>query len=85
MGKYKSDKHKCIITGSCPVDLHHVKSRKSGGPDEQWNLMPLSRDMHRKMHDKGLSTMAMNYEHVYEWLKKNNWYLCPVTFKWRHE
>jgi hypothetical protein len=83
--KYYSSDTPCIISGQMLVDLHHVKSRGSGGKDELWNLMPLAHKYHQECHQIGLRRFADKYPPVYEWLVKNGWDFDPVMMKWRHD
>ena len=43
------------------ADLHHVKTRKSGGTDDDYNLMPLCRSHHTECHKIGTSTFVKKY------------------------
>jgi len=52
-----------ITQGKCSVcsyvgeiDLHHLKSRKSGGPDTENNLIELCREHHVAIHSLGRTT-----------------------------
>ena len=75
---------KCIVTGERAVDLHHIISRGAGGPDEPWNLAPLSRKAHVEWHQKGRTSMAAKYDTVHQWLVDQKWYFCKVGYRWRH-
>lgn len=85
MPKYCGPEVYCVVTGSGGADLHHVKSRKSGGTDEQFNMIPLSHRLHQLWHNKGAVYMAENYPEIRGWLMANNWYLCVVRGKWTHD
>lgn len=76
---------RCLISGDRNPDLHHVKSKGSGGPDEHWNLCPLSRKYHTEIHAIGLSTFAEKYPKFRNWLIANNWEYNPLLNKWRHK
>lgn len=80
-----SKKHNCIISGERNPDLHHVKTRKSGGGDEPWNLCPLSRKYHNEIHQIGTSTFAKKYEKFTNWLLSNGWEYNELLNKWRHK
>lgn len=54
-------------------DLHHVKTRGSGGGDETWNLMPLCRGCHVTWHAIGHSRFVRLHPHSQIWLTKNGW------------
>lgn len=82
--QYRSQIHKCIVTGFCPVDLHHVKTQGSGGTDEEWNLMPLDRLMHTELHQIGLRRFADKYPTVRKWLIGHGWEFDVTYLKWKH-
>ena len=75
----------CVISGERPVDVHHLMSRKAGGPDLDWNLCPLKREYHNEIHNGGKARMAKKYEKFKQFLILKGWYLCPVRKKWIHE
>lgn len=81
---YQTDKP-CLVCKTVSVQrcFHHVKSRKSGGGDELWNLMPLCLEHHNQVHMSGLNHFANSYNNVRFWLLQNNWYFN--LGKWRHE
>lgn len=73
----------CVMCGTTMTQrcYHHVLSRKSGGPDLPWNLMPLCLADHNLIHAKGLTTTAKNHADVKLWLLNNGWeFICG---KWR--
>jgi 5-methylcytosine-specific restriction endonuclease McrA len=74
----------CLEEGEGKVCFHHVKTRKSGGPDEPWNMMPLCQEHHNEVHQKGLGIFALRYAQVVFWLKSNNWDYCAFNNKWIH-
>lgn len=65
----------CVICGIRGVDVHHLRSRKSGGPDLAWNLIPICRQHHSEIHNIGKVGMANKYDKFKEWLIKNGWKL----------
>lgn len=82
--KYKSNTTPCIVTGLSPVDLHHVKTRASGGTDDQWNLMPLIRKLHQELHQSGLSRFSQKYGPVEYWLISYGWEYDQIRSRWSH-
>ena len=80
----------CVACGSHGVDLHHVKTQKSGGSDESWNLLPLCHLHHVMVHNIGLSDFCkkMKLAHgvdgrkVKAWLWGNGWEFCKFRGKW---
>ena len=51
----------CGERGENKVTYHHIKSRKSGGGDEIWNLMPLCLRHHNEIHSKGTTSFVKKY------------------------
>lgn len=43
----------CVCSAPPPSDASHVKTQGSGGPDEEWNLMPFCRKHHIEQHAIG--------------------------------
>lgn len=71
----------CFICRKIPVDVHHVKSRKSGGHDLRDNLLPLCREHHQEVHKIGLTKFSEKYK-VSSWLMANNWEFSPILNRW---
>lgn len=55
------------------VCYHHVKTRKSGGSDDSYNLMSLCSWCHVTIHKIGLVTMSKKHISVHNWLIENGW------------
>lgn len=73
----------CVACGRQPADKHHIRSRKSGGPDVEWNLIPLCREHHVMIHVKGNTyTCNMNTK-IRDWFIKNGWVKENVLGKWK--
>ena len=64
------------------IDVHHVKSRGSGGGDEEWNLIPLCRNCHVKIHQYGISKFISKYPNAGEYLISRGWEYDEVIGKW---
>ena len=75
---------RCIVTGKA-AELHHVKTRGSGGPDEEWNLVPVSRLIHSLWHSRGNTYMARTYPIIKKWLLEHGWTYDEYTKRWVHE
>lgn len=76
---------RCIISGAVNPDKHHVKTRKSGGTDDIWNLCPLARKYHTEIHQIGTTTFAEKYPQFKNWLIANGWVFNDFLKKWRRE
>lgn len=74
----------CVATGEPNADWHHVKTRGSGGTEDEWNKMPLSRLKHSEVHHIGLTRFADKYPRVKEWLVTHGWSVDPVLLRWTH-
>lgn len=64
---------RCIVCGRTGCDPAHIKSSKSGGPDEAWNLAPLCRIHHTESHKIGWFMFAKKYNKVYNYLLSLGW------------
>lgn len=64
--------------------MHHVLGRKAYPElkDEEWNLCPLSREMHSLWHAQGMNYMAERFFQVKVWLKNNGWTYCETRKKY---
>lgn len=84
---YKADEPclVCLKEEENTVCFHHIKTRKSGGTDDAWNLMPLCQEHHNAVHAKGLSLFSALYVQVAKWLLRNSWVYESHENKWRHE
>lgn len=80
--KYQSKKMNCLACGILGVDLHHIKTRKSGGCDSHFNLMPLCRIHHVEIHKIGMNSMAEKYPKIMKFLIDNSYTYCLIRNKW---
>ena len=76
-------KKACFACKSSQVEIHHVKSKKSGGHDVESNLWPLCRLHHVEVHKIGLNRFVTKYN-LSIWLCKNGWEFSSLTSKWFH-
>jgi len=81
--RYIDENKSCLVCNRLGVDLHHVKSRGSGGSDESFNLMPLCRWHHSQLHSEGLNKFSKKF-HVRNWLEENDWIFDAYVGKWLH-
>ena len=63
----------CLVCSAQKVDLDHIKTRGAGGSDDEWNLQPLCRLHHAERHRIGLTSFAMKYQQVRNYLYGNGW------------
>ena len=66
---------RCHICGTFPVEVHHWKSRGSGGGDGLENLVSLCPRHHREFHDKGVLTFWKKYGTALKFFR--NWKGLP--------
>lgn len=85
----KHKKESCVACGHTgsffPLDIDHVKTIGSGGTNDAYNCMTLCRSCHILKGRQGLKYMADTYSGVYRFLTSNNWAICQLTGKWRHD
>lgn len=62
----------CIICGD-PSERCHIKSRGSGGGDEEWNIMHLCREHHIEQHKRGWLGFSSVYPVAREELQRKGW------------
>jgi len=65
----------CVACGEAGTDLHHVKTRGSGGPDEDWNLVRLCRNCHTELHHRGQVRLFKNNLRFESALREKGWEL----------
>jgi hypothetical protein len=63
----------CSVCGKRPADPCHILSVGSGGPDADWNVIPMCRTHHTEQHNKGWVTFADKYLAVEHWLRSRGW------------
>lgn len=72
----------CIACGKRGIiDLHHIKSRKSGGSDCTNNLLELCRAHHVEIHQIGRTTFIKKYRLEYL-MNEKGWEFDTVSNKW---
>lgn len=54
----------CEACGFKSEELHHILSRRSGGPDEEWNWLALCKVCHRCFHDFGRAKFCDRFPHL---------------------
>ena len=85
--KYTDPNGYCLICGFLGVDLHHIKSRGSGGKDDDWNIVPLCHPHHQELHQIGTVEFAENNYEFEMFLHSNGWELLELpdgSKKWIH-
>lgn len=73
---------RCLICGvSRGTVAHHIKTKKSGGPDVEVNLAALCIRHHREIHDVGIVTFSEKYPRFAMFLNINGW---QFNGSWHH-
>jgi len=80
--KYTDQNQVCTVCSKKGVDLHHFKTRNSGGSDDEANLLPVCRLHHSEIHMLGSKTFSDKYQQVRLWLRLNGWQYDCVAKKW---
>lgn len=73
---------RCIVSGIAGAEPHHLITVKAGGPDEEWNLMPLIRRLHTECHQIGLNKFTQKYKKAQVWLISHGWTFDLNKNKW---
>ena len=73
----------CLKTG--PSDPHHIKTVKSGGHDQPWNVVSLDREHHQELHKIGLNRFVIRYPMFKQIIMLKGWVYDDYRGKWTHE
>lgn len=82
---YSTDRP-CLACGKVTENgntFHHILTRGSGGPDYDWNLMPLCGNHHTEIHLKGMTYFADKFPTIRTWLLFYKWEFNSFVKKWR--
>jgi len=66
LGQFYVNAHQaCEACYVLPSDeLHHILTRASGGPDEEWNWLALCKGCHILFHSMGRASFCKRYPHL---------------------
>lgn len=67
----------CTICGKSPVDVAHIRSKGSGGPNKAFNYLPLCRTHHALQHTMPWSKFLEKFPIMKTILKLRGWELEP--------
>lgn len=70
----------CFLKG--PSDPHHLKTRGSGGKNDNWNLLALCRGHHVQIHKVGQSKFIEIHPIMKDILIMKNWEFDEIRKKW---
>jgi hypothetical protein len=71
--KKKIKSQPCIVCGNSKVDACHIRSKGAGGPDEEWNLVPMCREHHTQQHRFGWGAFMNRHPEAQFVLKQMGW------------
>lgn len=60
--------NQCVVCGAYPVDRHHIKSKGSGGSNDDLNLVHLCRIHHNEIHTIGPYRTSEKYPSLKKYL-----------------
>lgn len=63
----------CLVCNRSPVDRCHIKTRGSGGSNDDWNLVTMCRVHHTESHQLGWFRFAEKYPIVGKELRRKGW------------
>lgn len=71
----------CVICAHKETEIHHIKTRGSGGGDYAWNCIPVCRFCHQRIHQVGMIEVCKLFPHFLEYIQKLGWYFDGRKFK----
>lgn len=71
-------KEPCVICGRIPSDRAHIKTRGSGGKNQEFNLIRLCREHHSEQHNIGFVSFSEKYPVIRMLLKLKGWRITDV-------
>jgi 5-methylcytosine-specific restriction endonuclease McrA len=71
----------CVICNKS-AEIHHIKTRKTGGSDHWRNTVSLCREHHSMVHSKGNNYMTGEYPSYREALIERGWEYCSYMKRW---
>jgi hypothetical protein len=63
----------CLICSNPQTDRCHIKSKGSGGKNEDWNLIQMCRAHHSESHTLGWYRFSNKYDIVRKELDRKGW------------
>ena len=87
MARFSGPDVVCCVTAVRGATFHHLYTQKAYPKLRhiEWNLCPVSAPLHEEFHKKRTVYMAITYPRIQMWLIAHDWFLCPLTGKWKHD
>lgn len=68
------DHGQCVINKCLfKAERHHIKTRGSGGSDEEWNILHICRFHHTEIHKIGAYRFSNKYPEIKQILSEKGW------------
>lgn len=75
----------CAVCGTePPSDPSHIKTVKTGGPDEPFNVFPMCRGCHSVWHLYGARSFLASHAEFLTLLESFGWYIDPFSHRLWH-
>ncbi len=68
----------CLACNRQPADRHHIKTRGSGGTDEDFNLIALCRICHTAIHRMGSVKFILKHPNVEIHFRNKGWEIKEI-------
>jgi len=69
----------CMVCGKTNVDRCHIKTKGSGGGDDEQNIILLCREHHVEQHKIGIITFIEKHPDVKTYVEQNGWQIDNVN------
>lgn len=69
----------CLVCGRTNVDRCHIKTKGSGGSDQDQNIMLLCREHHVEQHKIGVITFIEKHPQVMAYIETMGWEIIGIN------
>lgn len=73
----------CLVCSRSPTDVCHIKTKKTGGTMDDWNLLSLCREHHAQQHRIGWMGFFTMYPKVEKHVKSLGWEIDETHGRFR--
>lgn len=74
-------KRPCIVCGTTPSEVCHIRTKGASGINEVWNLFPACSQHHREQHQKGIVSFFKKYSHALGHISIYGWDIEVINGK----